>query len=145
MNGMPRTIEMPIGQKLSDIERGTRLSGEWRNNLPESEMRKLSTLVSEPGTQKTESENLPALQSEETKQTQVEVLESSFESFLPEVSRSVKLINDSASALHSHMKRVLDVVDDVRPTLDRTEQAVACAREIAVLIKAQSDLIRTMR
>lgn len=145
MNGMPRTIEMPIGQKLSDIEKGTRLSGEWRNSLPETEMRKLSTLVKDAGTPLTESENLPALRAEETEQTQVEVLPNSFETFLPEVSRSVKLINDSASALHSHMKRVLDVVDDVRPTLERTEQAVACAREIAVLIKAQSDLIRTIR
>jgi len=145
MNGMPRTIEVPIGQKLSDIEKGTRLSGEWRNSLPETEMRKLSTLVKDVGTPPTESENLPALPAEETEQTRVEVLPSSFETFLPEVSRSVKLINDSASALHSHMHRILDTTDDVRPTIDRTEQAVACAREIAVLIKAQSDLIRTMR
>ena len=142
---MPRTIEMPVGQRLSDIEKGTRLSGEWRNSLPEKEMQKLSTLNNESGTEQTESKNLPELPSGEIGQTQVEVLKDSFETFLPEVSRSVKLINDSASALHSHMKRVLDTVDDVRPTLDRTEQAVACAREIAVLIKAQSDLIRTMR
>ncbi len=76
---------------------------------------------------------------------QPEVLEVSSQMLKREGSRSMRLLNSSAVALHSHLKRVLDTTNDVRPTLDRTEQAMMCAQNIALLIRTQSEMMRSMR
>ena len=77
---------------------------------------------------------------------EIQQLESypSSDDLVREVFRSTKLINSSATDLHSHMRDILNP-GDVRPIIDRTEQATACAREIALLMKAQGDLLRAIR
>lgn len=60
-----------------------------------------------------------------------------------EVYRSTRLLNSSAAGLHSHMRDILST-KDVRPTVARTEQAAMCAREIALLMKAQGDILKSM-
>jgi hypothetical protein len=57
---------------------------------------------------------------------------------------SLKLIDSSANALHSHMTNLLDV-RDVRPVIDRTQQAVMCAREISLLIKMKVEMIKAVK
>lgn len=67
------------------------------------------------------------------------------ESLKPAVLISAKLAHDSASALHSHMSAILDIKENVRIVPERTGQAVQCAREIALLLKAKSDLLRVLK
>lgn len=67
------------------------------------------------------------------------------ESLRPAVLKSAQLAHDSASALHSHMSSILDIKDNVRIVPERTTQATQCAREIALLLKAKSDLLRVLK
>lgn len=142
-----RTIEMPIGKRLSEIENGSRLSGEWRTGLPASEIRKLEGAIVETTIEKTESPSSPKSSLVVTEPTPSEGLQKLSMTCEVDASPALRLIDSSASALHDHMKKILnqDNLDDVRPTLDRTEQAVSCAREIALLMKAKADLIRAVR
>lgn len=96
-------------------------------------------------TEKSESKDLKPSASEGSAEIHPEVLESSSQMLKREGSRSMRLLNSSAVALHSHLKRVLDTTNDVRPTLDRTEQAMMCAQNIALLIRTQSEMMRSMR
>lgn len=112
----------------------------WREKLKERK----SMQEQEHTTEKTEDGfSRPSIE-RVTKETQLEVLSPSLENLRREVFQSTRLINSSASALHSHMRDILSL-EDVRPTLARTEQATTCAREIALLMKAQGDLLRAMR
>lgn len=96
-------------------------------------------------TEKSESKDLKPSADGGSAGIQPEVLESSSQMLRREGSRSMRLLSSSASVLHSHMRKVLDTTTDVRPTLDRTEQAILCAQNIALLLRTQSEMMRSMR
>ena len=57
---------------------------------------------------------------------------------------SSKLCGSMASALHSHATSILDL-EDQRPVMDRTEQAVKLALSIAALVKTQVEINRSIK
>lgn len=57
---------------------------------------------------------------------------------------SSKLCGSLASALHSHATSILDL-EDQRPVMDRTEQAVKLALSIAALVKTQVEINRSIK
>lgn len=113
----------------------------WR----EKQIQKKSEPITENGIAKTETKDLKPFSGGDSGAIQPEVLKTSSELLRQEGSRSMRLLNSSASALHSHMRRVLDTQEDVRPTLERTEQAVQCAQNIALLLRTQSEMMKAMR
>ena len=66
------------------------------------------------------------------------------ENWNQELLASAKLIDKSASALCSHMEKLLDG-KDLRPVEERTTQAVMCAREIALLIRTKVEIVRAAK
>lgn len=130
MNEILKAAEQDIAEE--------KLFKEQREKLKFSQNKEMTIVETAPqGSQQ--------LQRADSEETQAVDSLSFSETWKPDVSRSVKLVNSSAFALHSHMKRILDTTEDVRPTFDRTEQAVQCAREIALLMKSQSELLRVMK